>query len=172
MSASLGVMMLGLQAAGTALDYFGVQQQKELGRLGERVNQSQIDLNIEAARTSAAEASLIEMRNLRSNLSSQFAAQIARGTNPGIGSAMFVSQKSEQIASEDERARQLNLDSQVTSLHASGFLSSLHQTQTEIKASSDFVNRVFQQIPSQAGLSGLSGAGGGGGGFGLAAAGV
>ena len=43
MAVSLGMMLLGMQAGGTLLDFFGNQQQKEFGRLGERVNQSQIE---------------------------------------------------------------------------------------------------------------------------------
>lgn len=144
---SVSLMMMGMMAGGGFLDYFATEAQKEFGRLGEKLNQAQIDLNLDATRLAYEQSSLQSMQQLRAALGSQVAMQAARGTDSSQGSALFVGLESETNWAADERIRKLNLQSQEASLRASGVLSSFHQMQSETQMGQQLTQRLFNTIP-------------------------
>lgn len=140
-------LLLAMQAAGMVVDYYGTQRQKEIGRMGQKVEQAGIETNIAMTRAEAEDASLRSMENLRQTIGSQAAIMAARGTQAGSGSALAVRNESVKAYQDDERTRRMNLLAKEATLRAGGVLSGLHQYASETRLGQAMTKRFMENIP-------------------------
>lgn len=143
----LGIM-LGMQAAGMVVDYMGRENQIDLARQGEALEQQNINEQIQASRLKYEDASLQSMRQLRMNLGTQMASQAARGIRLGAGNSALVSNESIGNFNADQRMRRINQLSEESALKTSGMVSSLHEKAYESKNRNEFVNSAINKIPT------------------------
>lgn len=140
--------LLAMQAAGMIIDWYGSQQQKEIGRMGTRLEQAGIENAIQANRLEAEDASLKAMQNLRKNLGTQAAILAARGTFGGAGSALAIRTESIGNFNSDERTRRINTLGKETNLRAQNLMSSLHQLTYETQLGQQMRQRAFNSLPA------------------------
>jgi hypothetical protein len=133
---------------GTVLDIFGNNSQRDMNQIAGRLNQAELDANMEFIAARAKDESLNEMIALRQNLSHMAAVQNARGANTGAGSALFVRQESEQVAKRDEDMRELNMKADILSAKGKSLQSNLQTTATDMKLKSDLTSRIFNTASS------------------------
>ena len=139
----LSPILLSMQAAGMVFDWFGNENQKDIGRAGMRLEQAAIDANISMTRLQAEDASLAAMQNLRKTLGSQaayFAANGGRG-NPSFGTEAM------HTFGQEEKTRRLNLMGRENELRAQGIMSKLHQKGFEQGLDQSFWNRAINMLP-------------------------
>ena len=141
---------ISMGIGGTVADIFGNNTQRDFNNMAGRLNDAQINANMETLTAKAKDESLSEMIALKKNLSHMAAVQNARGSNVGAGSALFVRQESEQVAKRDEDMRDLNLKADIASLKGKGLQSSLQTTATDMKLKSDLSSRIFNTASSAA----------------------
>jgi len=151
-------VLLAMQAAGMVIDWATTQEQIRMGRMGAKMEQAGIAMNIEMTRAQAEDASLQSMKQLRQTLGSQAAVQAARGTKSGVGSALSVTNESMKAFSDDERTRRMNLLAKEAELKAGSVMSKLHQEQSESQLGAALRQRFFDKLPLASALSGGSGA--------------
>jgi len=142
--------LVAMGIGGTIVDFFGTNTQREFNQLAGRLNQAELDVNLEFANVKAKDESVNEMIALRKNLSHMAAVQNARGTSISAGSSMFVRQESEQIAQKDEDMRSLNLDATVASLHGKSLMNELQTTSKDIELKTGLSKRIFNTASSVA----------------------
>ena len=135
--------LLAMIASGVVMDYFGTEQQKKLGRIGEDTEQSAIDAQLAMTRAKYEEETLMGMENLRKNLGSQLAIQAARGNASYAGSAIALQQDSMESASKDQSARDLNLLSNETLLKNARYMSTVNRLSAESQAKQGFWKNTF-----------------------------
>lgn len=140
-------ILLGMQAAGMIMDWFGMRQQMEYGRMGTQIQQAGINANIAMTRAQSEQASADAMVNLRKTMGSQAAIMAARGTRSGVGSALGIMNDSIGAFNKDERIRKLNQTARENELKANLALSSLHQSTFESQLASQFRNRILDSLP-------------------------
>lgn len=140
--------LLAMQAAGMVVDYYALQQEKMMGRMGEGLTQAAINANIEMARVQTEDESVMAMQNLRQTIGSQIAIQAARGAYSGAGSALTKRTESISQFGEDERARRMNLLQSENELRAKGVLSGLHQLKSETELGRKMSASIFNKIPT------------------------
>jgi hypothetical protein len=144
--------LLGMQAAGSIVDWKNTKNQQKLIGMGRELEKASIETNLEAIKLESAEASLAEMKELRQNIGTQIATQAARGTSSGAGSALTLQQKSVASFNQDERTRRMNLLSKEGQLRAQNVLSGLHTLQSETQLGQNLTKRIFDNIPLSAGF--------------------
>lgn len=140
--------LLAMQAAGMVTDYFAMQQEKAMGRMGENLTQAAIDSNIAMARAQTEDESAMAMQRLRQTIGSQIAIRAARGQSSGAGSALTSMKESEGAFNQDERARRMNLLQSENELRAKGVLSGLHQLKSETELGRKVSQDFFKMIPT------------------------
>lgn len=140
--------LLAMQAAGMVTDYYAMQQEKAMGRMGEGLNQAAINSNIALTTAQAEDESLMAMQRLRQNLGSQIAIQAARGTSSGGGSALSIMNKSKGEFAKDEKARRMNLLVSENELRAKSVLSGLHQLKSETELGRKVSKDFFSKFPT------------------------
>ena len=145
--------LIAMQAAGMVVDWYGTQQQKEIGRMGTKIEQAGIESAINANKLEAEDASLQAMKDLRKTLGSQAAIMAARGTASGVGSALALSTESVSTFNSDERTRKINSLSKEANLRAQSLMSGLHQLTYETQLGQALRQRFFDKLP----LSSLGG---------------
>lgn len=160
-------LLLAMQAAGMITDYFGMQEQKRIGRLGYSIENAGIAANISLSKAQAEEASLASMQNLRQTLGSQIAMQAARGTSTSAGSSVSIFNDSISNFNSDKQARRMNLLAREANLRAQGVLSGLHQLTSETQMGQSLRKRFFENVSSnpsvyKQGFSGTSSTASGG----------
>lgn len=137
--------LLAMQAAGMVTDYYAMQQEKAMGRMGEALTNAAINSNIAMLRAQAEDESAMSMQNLRQTVGSQIALQASRGAASGAGSSLTAMKESEGKFGQDEKSRRMNLLQSENELRAKGVLSGLHQLKSETqlgrKLSSDILNK-------------------------------
>ena len=146
--ATIQMFLMAMQAAGVAINIFGMNDQQKMTQMGRDLEHAGIEANIELARAQAADESLEAMKNLRQNLGSQIAMNAARGTASNVGSAFFISQHSIGDFNRDERTRRLNLLSREASLRASDVLSGLHVLKSETEMGQALTSKLFDMLPA------------------------
>jgi hypothetical protein len=139
--------LLAAQAAGMVVDWYGSNQQKEIGRMGTRIEQAGIDSAIQTNRLEAEDASLQAMKQLRQNLGTQAAIMAARGTRSGVGSALALSNESVSNFNADERTRRINLLGKEANLRAQNLMAGLHQLTYETQLGQSLRQRAFDKLP-------------------------
>lgn len=145
-------VLLGAQAAGMVFDYFGNQNQMEIGRAGSMMERQAIEQNIKLTRLQAEDASVQAMVNLRQTLGNQAAYLAARGTRAGAGSNVEASTTSISNYESDKRARNINQLAKEAELRAGIEMSKLHQQGFESKLNQDFYRKIFDMIPTNPGV--------------------
>lgn len=141
-------VLIGMQAAGMVIDYLGKDDQIEMAKRGEQLEQERIQRDIQTTRLEAEDASLQAMKNLRRNLGTQAVMLAARGTRGSAGSALTFSQESISNAKSDERTRRINQLGREASLRAGSKLAELHQKAFEQKTWGDFTTSIVNKIPT------------------------
>lgn len=124
--------LISLQAAGSIMSWNDSKKRIDLMKQGNAVDNAATDRNIEAIGLQATEDSFNEMRQLQQNLSTQLAAQSARGTGGG-GSASALASDSVRSVAKDEAKRRMNLLAKQTDLRAGKALSGLELLSSETK---------------------------------------
>jgi len=156
MSGAEVAVMASFQAAGAIASIWQTNSQMKMIQMGRKIEDEQLQTNLQMLRTQAAEASLSEMRQLRQNIGSQIAIQAARGTASGAGSAMSLQQASKAQFGEDERTRRLNLLAKQSSLRASNAMSAISSLTGETKLGQEITKKLFNTVGG-----GFMGGGGG-----------
>lgn len=144
----LQTVLLAMQAAGMVTDWWAVQQEKAMGKMGENLTTAAINANIETERLKAEDDSLMAMQRLRQTIGSQIALQAARGTASGAGSALSLMAQSESQAGQDEQARRMNLLAKENELRAAGVLSGLHELKSETDLGRKLSQDIFKVLPT------------------------
>jgi hypothetical protein len=139
-------LLLSMQASGMIVDFFGALSQQSQMNMGMKVQQAGIEAEIENNKLEAADASLAAIKNLRQNLGSQIAANAARGTQSGAGSAFLGMNESEGAFNADEKVRQLNTLSKENQIRANGLTSMLQNSTASSQLWQGFANRTFNKI--------------------------
>lgn len=139
--------LLSMQAAGLIINYSQQKTQKKLIEAGRQLDEAAFQTNLEALRLESNEASLAELQKLRQNIGTQIAANAAKGTDSGAGSAFFAMQKSEGAFNADERVRRFNLLAKEANLRAQKVLSGLHTLQSETQLGQAMTSQLFDKIP-------------------------
>lgn len=142
--------LIAMQAAGVVTDWYATQNQKEIGRMGTRIEQASIDSAIEGNRLNAADESLKAMQDLRKNLGSQIATQAARGTSSGAGSALTLQNNAVSTFNSDERVRRMNTLGKELNLRAQNLMSGVHQLTYETQLGQSLGKRTFDTIGASA----------------------
>lgn len=138
--------LLAMEAAGMITDYFGTQQQIEMGRQGAKIEQAGINANIQMTRAQAEDATTNAMKQLRQTIGSQIAIQAARGNASVGGTYNSLLNESTSNFNSDERVRRMNLLARENELRAGGLMSSLHQTSSELGLKQGFRDRVIDKV--------------------------
>jgi|SRR5690606_33841756 len=139
--------LLSMQAAGLIINFSQQKTQKKLIEAGRQLDEAAFQANLEALRLESNEASLSELQKLRQNIGSQIAANAAKGTDSGAGSAFFAMKKSEGAFESDERVRRFNLLAKEANLRAQKVLSGLHTLQSETRLGQQMTSQLFDKIP-------------------------
>lgn len=147
--------LLSMQGAGLVTSLFGAQSQDSFIKLGRKLEQEQFTTNLQAIRVQSAQASLDEMKQLRSNIGSQIVAQAAKG-NRGASSYKGI-EKASQEFDKDERIRGLNLMAAESKLRA-GHLDSVFKS---LNAQSQLGQNLTKQVINSLQTSSLFGPQGG-----------
>ena len=161
-----------MQAAGMVADYYGMQNQIRMGKMGADLEQAGITANIALTQAQSEDAALQNMRNLRQALGSQAAVMAGRGSANAGGTSISLMNNSVGEFNSDERARKINLLMNTTQLRAQSVLSSLHESASEAQIKKEFFKRSMNMIPGSSlggfgGFGGGAGAASGGGSFGM-----
>lgn len=141
-------LLLAMQAAGMITDYFGVQRQADMTKMGAKLQEAGIETNIYQTRLETEEASLESMKQLRQTLGSQIAVMAARGTATGAGSAVSLLNESVSNFNTDERVRRLNALGKENQLRAGKANSILQYGSDTSKLWQGFAQRTFTNFPS------------------------
>lgn len=149
--------LLAMEAAGMVVDYFSTQQQIEMGKQGAKIEQASINANIQMTRAQAEDASDNAMKQLRQTIGSQIAIQAARGNALVGGTAATLMNESTSNFNSDERIRRMNLLAKENELRASGLMSSLHETASELSLKQGFRQRAIDKIAGSSSFSGSNG---------------
>lgn len=154
----LGAFIVGMQAAGLALNFWQQGKMNKITHMGDELNQVGLENSIEQARLQSMQASVNSMKQLRQNLGSQIAMNAAMGRRSDAGSPTVGLQQSQGNWATDERVRRMNLLAKESSLRAGGVLNGLHQLKSETQMGQKLTQRIFNMIPgpSQAGAIGES----------------
>jgi hypothetical protein len=139
-------LLLAMQASGMIVDFFGAKSQQGMMDMGMKVQQAGIEAEIEENKLQTADESLAAMKNLRQNLGSQIAANAARGTQSGAGSAFLGMNESVGAFNADEKVRQLNSLSKENQLRAGGLISSLNNGTSSSQLWQGFASRTFNKL--------------------------
>lgn len=102
--------LMGAQAAGLVGDIWASSASGRVGKLGQQLEEQQLDLRLKQERIASQEQSLAGLEQLQEVLATQRAFAAVRGGLPGIGSNLAVEQKSITNFNRDEQARALNLE--------------------------------------------------------------
>jgi hypothetical protein len=137
-----------MQAAGMIMDYSAKQQQIEMQKQGQAIEQAGIESNIMASRLNSEEESLTSLKQLRANLGTQAAVLAARGTRAGAGTAALFPNESVGNFNSDERLRKINESGREAQLKAGITLSNLHEKTSENKINNEFTQSVINKIPT------------------------
>ena len=105
---SFVMMLLASQAAGLATNLWATKRANQLDALGTKMQQRELDMQMQQQQLASSQESLIGMEKLRDVMSSQRAIFAARGQTGG-GSNYFIAQNSVRAFNEDENARKLSL---------------------------------------------------------------
>ena len=140
--------MLAAQGAGMIIDYMGRENQIELGRQGEAMQQQNISEQIQTSRLQTEDASLQAMKQLRMNLGTQAATLAARGIRSGAGTAALFGNESVGNFNADERIRKVNQRGNEAALKAGGMIASLHQQTAEANTWNEFRTNAINKIPT------------------------
>jgi len=135
------------QAAGMVIDWYSTENQKEIGRMGTKIEQAGIENQIQTNRLEAEDASLKAMQELRKNLGTQAAVFAARGQSSGAGSAIGLRNESISNFNSDERTRKINTLGKEANLRAQSLMANLHNLTNETQLGNQFRNRVFDKVP-------------------------
>lgn len=149
--------LLALQAGGMVVDWLSTNDQNQLLKEGDQLNQAAITANIATSRLQFEDESLDAMKKLRMNLGTQMAMQAARGVRSGAGTAALLTNESLGNFNADQRIRKINELASENGLKAQGLMSSLNTQANINKNWNAFDNRVISKIPtSGTAYSGLS----------------
>lgn len=140
--------LLAMQAAGMVVDYYAVQQEKALGRMGTKLTNAAIDSDIDMLRAQAEDESAMAMQRLRQTVGSQIALQASRGAASGAGSALAAMKETEGVYNKDKQARRMNLLQSENELRAKGVLTGLHQLKSETELGRKLGKSIFSKIPT------------------------
>lgn len=138
--------LLSLQAGGMIFDYLGKNNQIEMMRMGQRIEEEGINAAIATTRLNAEQESVAALKELRQNLGSQMAMFAARGTRLGAGSAALAPLESIRNVAADEQIRKINLLGKEAQLRAGSVLSKLHQQTAENTIWNEFRQSAFNTI--------------------------
>lgn len=147
---------MAFQAAGVVVNYFQNRESKKMIEIGRQLEEAAFETNLEAIRLQASESSLDSMISLRKNLGSQIAAQAARGTSSGSGSAFALSQASLSSFNKDERLRKLNLLMNETSLRSGHTMSELKSIEKKSSLDKELFNKTFETVANQGNIDGAT----------------
>lgn len=138
--------LLALQASGMVIDWFAKSQQTNMSRMGERLEQANINANIATSRLQTEEDTLASMKRLRQNLGTQAVMMAARGERGPT--AAILSNESVGNFNADSRIRRLNQMSNEAGLRAGKVISSLHEKTYENNVWNEFRQGVINKIPT------------------------
>jgi len=141
-------LLLAMQAAGMVTDYYAVQQEKAMGKMGEGLTQAAINSNMAMLRAQTEDDSAMAMQNLRQTIGSKIAMNAARGVSSGAGSSLTSMKEDESAFGQDEKARRMNLLQSENELRAKGVLSGLHQLKSETELGRKVSQDFFKMIPT------------------------
>jgi len=136
-------LLMGMQAAGMIVDYFGTQNQTDLMNMGMKLQEAAFDTNLEQTRLETADASLQAMKELRKTLGAQIAIFAARGASTSSGSAASLLNESQANFNSDEKIRRLNMLGKENQLRGNLALSRLQNSSDVSKLWQGFASRTF-----------------------------
>jgi len=139
--------LLALQAGGMVVDWLSTNDQNQLLKEGDTLNQAAITANIATSRLQFEDESLDAMKKLRMNLGTQMAMQAARGVS-SAGEGVLFSNESVGNFNADQRIRKINQLSTENGLKAQGLISSLNTQANIDKNWNAFDQRTIAKIPT------------------------
>jgi hypothetical protein len=147
LSGVFSAFLLSMQAGGLITNFAQQKNQKKLIAAGRQLEQASFETNMEAIKLESNEASLNELKQLRQNIGTQIAANAAKGTDSGAGSALFATEKSKSNFLSDERVRRFNLLAKEANLRANKVLSGLHSLESETQLGRNLTSTLLNQMP-------------------------
>jgi hypothetical protein len=147
LSGAFSAFLLSMQAGGLITNFAQQKNQKKLIAAGKQLEQASFETNMEAIKLESNEASLNELKQLRQNIGTQIAANAAKGTDSGAGSAAFTIEKSKSNFLSDERVRRFNLLAKEATLRANKVLSGLHSLESETQLGRNMTSTLLNQMP-------------------------
>jgi hypothetical protein len=148
--------LFAAEAGGMVMDFIGSESQIDKAREAEKVDQANIQNEINLSKLQTEEASLQSMKTLRQNLGTQAAVLAARGTQAGTGSAAEATEESIGNFNADARIRKINELSKEAQLRAGAKISDMHEQIYESNVWNEFAKNSINQIPVSAWGSALS----------------
>lgn len=141
-------LLLAMQAAGMVVDWLGTHEQQRMMDLGAKVQQAGIEANLSQTRLESADASLQAMKKLNQTTATQAAIFAARGTMPGAGSALALTEETFGNFFSDQRTRRINLLGRENEIKAGGSIAKLNQATSNAKLWTEFRTRTINRIPT------------------------
>ena len=138
--------LLALQASGMVMDWYGKSEQIRLGKMGEQIEQANINSNIATSRLQTEEDTLSSMKKLRQNLGSQAVMMAARGVRGPMSTVL--SNESVGNFNADSRIRRINQMGNEAALRAQKLISNLHEKTFENNTWNEFRQGVINKIPT------------------------
>lgn len=140
--------LLAMQAAGMVTDWLGTQDQIYMSKLGNKITQAGITANIALTQAQYEDQTEQSLEQLRQAIGTQIATNAARGNAAGGGTNAAQFNRLYETSNDDQRARQLNLNSKIAGLKSEGFMSNLRQDAYEAQIRKDFFKRTMNNLPA------------------------
>lgn len=126
-------ILLAMQAAGMVTNMLGRHYQDQLSQIGAQLDQANIQNQILSTRLQTTQSAIVSMQNLRRTMATQNAIFAARGTAPGVGSALAISEDSQSAYGQDRQTQILNQYAKETALKSRQASSALGELATQQK---------------------------------------